>query len=113
MVRIRLPPAASQERTGTPAVRRADARARRCRRHAFAQRGCRCPGQYQPVTRINRHRLLRQSGHGDVFRHVLGGAGGWGDPAEGDPALIPHDVAECKLSTQYVRREYGVAADPA
>jgi len=69
--------------------------------------------QYQPVTRINRHRLLKQSGHGDVFRHVLGGAGGWGDPAEGDPALIPHDVAEGKLSTEYVRREYGVAVDPA
>ena len=50
---------------------------------------------------------------GDVFRHVLGGAGGWGDPAERDPARVAHDVAEGKLSEEYVRREYGIAVDPA
>jgi N-methylhydantoinase B len=49
---------------------------------------------------------------GDVFRHVLGGAGGWGDPAERDPARLAHDVAEGKLSEEYVRREYGIAVDP-
>ena len=49
--------------------------------------------------------------HGDVFRHVLGGAGGWGDPAERDPARVADDVAEGKLSVEYVRREYGVTAD--
>jgi N-methylhydantoinase B len=48
-----------------------------------------------------------------VFRHVLGGAGGWGDPAQRDPASVAHDVAEGKLSTEYVHREYGVAVDPA
>jgi N-methylhydantoinase B len=51
--------------------------------------------------------------HGDVFRHVLGGAGGWGDPAGRDPAHVADDVAEGKLSSEYVRREYGVAVDPA
>jgi hypothetical protein len=50
---------------------------------------------------------------GDVFRHVLGGAGGWGDPAERDPAHVAHDVAEDKLSAEYARREYGMAIDPA
>ena len=49
--------------------------------------------------------------HGDVFRHVLGGAGGWGDPAKRHPARIAHDVAEGKLSAEYVRREYGITVD--
>jgi N-methylhydantoinase B len=49
--------------------------------------------------------------YGDVFRHVLGGAGGWGDPAKRDPARIAHDVAEGKLSAEYVRREYGITVD--
>jgi N-methylhydantoinase B len=48
---------------------------------------------------------------GDVFRHVLGGAGGWGDPAKRDPARIAHDVAEGKFSAEYVRREYGITVD--
>ena len=47
----------------------------------------------------------------DVFRHVLGGAGGWGDPAERDPARVAHDVAEGKLSAEHVRREYGLSVD--
>src|SRR4029077_15162812 len=29
--------------------------------------------------------------HGDVFRHVLAGAGGWGDPLERDPAAVLRD----------------------
>jgi len=33
---------------------------------------------------------------GDVFQHVLGGAGGWGNPAERDPARVAHDVAELR-----------------
>jgi hypothetical protein len=43
--------------------------------------------------------------------NVLGGAGGWGDPAERDPARIAHDVAEGKFSAEYVRREYGITVD--
>jgi N-methylhydantoinase B len=45
---------------------------------------------------------------GDVFRHVLAGAGGWGDPTERDPARIAYDVAEGKLSVDHAVREYGV-----
>jgi N-methylhydantoinase B len=49
----------------------------------------------------------------DVFRHVLAGAGGWGSPAERDPAHTAHDVAEGKLSPGYAQHEYGVAVGPA
>jgi N-methylhydantoinase B len=50
---------------------------------------------------------------GDVFQHVLGGAGGWGNPAERDPARVAHDVAEGKLSAEHASSEYGVSMDPA
>jgi N-methylhydantoinase B len=46
--------------------------------------------------------------HGDVFRHVLAGAGGWGDPFTRDPALVLRDVLEEKISADYAEREYGV-----
>jgi len=46
--------------------------------------------------------------HGDVFRHVLAGAGGWGDPFTRDPALVLRDVLEEKISADYADREYGV-----
>lgn len=48
---------------------------------------------------------------GDVFRHVLAGAGGWGDPAERDPARIAHDIAEGKLSAEHAKSRYGVTID--
>lgn len=50
---------------------------------------------------------------GDVFRHVLAGAGGWGDPLARDPARVLHDVLEEKLTEDYARREYGVVVDLA
>jgi N-methylhydantoinase B len=50
---------------------------------------------------------------GDVFRHVLAGAGGWGDPLDRDPARVLADVREEKISADYARREYGVAIDDA
>ncbi len=50
---------------------------------------------------------------GDVFRHVLAGAGGWGDPLTRDPERVLRDVREEKLTPEYARREYGVAIDPA
>ena len=49
---------------------------------------------------------------GDVFRHVLAGAGGWGDPLDRDPELVLRDVLEEKLTPEYARREYGVVIDP-
>jgi N-methylhydantoinase B len=50
---------------------------------------------------------------GDVYRHVLAGAGGWGDPFTRDPARVLHDVREEKITPEYARREYGVAIDTA
>ncbi len=50
---------------------------------------------------------------GEVFRHVLAGAGGWGDPFTRDPERVLRDVREEKLTRGYARREYGVAIDPA
>ncbi|HEX3954461.1 MAG TPA: hydantoinase B/oxoprolinase family protein [Stellaceae bacterium] len=49
--------------------------------------------------------------HGDLFRHVMAGAGGWGDPQERDPARIAHDIAEGKLSPEHAVRVYGGAAE--
>jgi N-methylhydantoinase B len=48
----------------------------------------------------------------DVFRMVLAGAGGYGNPLERDPERVAEDVREEKLSLDYVRREYGVVIDP-
>ena len=49
--------------------------------------------------------------HGDVYRHELAGAGGWGDPLARDPERVRHDVLEEKITAAYARREYGVAID--
>jgi N-methylhydantoinase B len=46
--------------------------------------------------------------HGDVFRHVLAGAGGWGDPLERDPAAVLKDVRNELLSPEKAQTDYGV-----
>jgi N-methylhydantoinase B len=48
----------------------------------------------------------------DLFRHVMPGGGGWGDPLERDPVQVLEDVLDEKLTITYVRREYGVVIDP-
>ena len=48
---------------------------------------------------------------GDVFRHELAGAGGWGDPLERDPARVLKDVRNELLSPEAARRDYGVIVD--
>jgi N-methylhydantoinase B len=48
----------------------------------------------------------------DLFRHVMPGGGGWGDPLERDPVHVLEDVLDEKLAVDYVRREYGVVIDP-
>ena len=45
---------------------------------------------------------------GDVFRHVLAGAGGWGDPLERDPAAVLKDVKNELLSARKAEADYGV-----
>ncbi len=47
----------------------------------------------------------------DVYRLVLAGGGGYGDPLERDPERVADDVREGKLSADYAQREYGVILD--
>jgi N-methylhydantoinase B len=48
---------------------------------------------------------------GDVLRHVLAGAGGWGDPLERDPAAVLEDVRNELLSPGRACADYGVVVD--
>src|SRR5712691_9691602 len=48
---------------------------------------------------------------GDVFRHVLAGAGGFGDPLERDPAAVLRDVRNELLSPEKAEADYGVVVD--
>jgi N-methylhydantoinase B len=45
---------------------------------------------------------------GDVFRHEVAGAGGWGDPLERDPAMVLRDVRNELVSPAAARADYGV-----
>ncbi len=45
---------------------------------------------------------------GDVIRHELAGAGGWGDPLRRDPQAVLADVRNEKLSAQHAAEKYGV-----
>jgi N-methylhydantoinase B len=51
--------------------------------------------------------------YGDVFRHEVAGAGGWGDPLERDPLKVLKDVRNELLSEALARAEYGVVIDSA
>lgn len=48
---------------------------------------------------------------GDVFRHVLAGGGGWGDPLERDSAAVLRDIRNEFLSADRARADYGVIVD--
>jgi N-methylhydantoinase B len=48
---------------------------------------------------------------GDVFRHEVAGAGGWGDPLERDPAAVLKDVRNELISLQVAADDYGVVID--
>ncbi|WP_395713943.1 hydantoinase B/oxoprolinase family protein [Reyranella sp.] len=50
---------------------------------------------------------------GAVFRHILAGAGGWGDPLERDPAAVLRDVRNELLSSAKAQADYGVVIDLA
>ena len=45
---------------------------------------------------------------GDLFRHEVAGAGGWGDPLDRDPALVLKDVLNEFVSERAAREDYGV-----
>jgi len=48
---------------------------------------------------------------GDVFRHEVAGAGGWGDPLERDPTMVLRDVRNDFVSLAAARTDYGVVLD--
>jgi len=48
---------------------------------------------------------------GDVFRHVLAGGGGWGDPLERDVQAVLRDVRNEFLSAARAKADYGVILD--
>jgi N-methylhydantoinase B len=48
---------------------------------------------------------------GDVFRHELPGAGGWGDPLEREPSRVLKDVRNEFVSLRSAREDYGVVID--
>jgi N-methylhydantoinase B len=50
---------------------------------------------------------------GDVFRHEVAGAGGWGDPLERDPVLVLADVRNEFVSREAASRDYGVVIEAA
>ena len=50
---------------------------------------------------------------GDVYRHVVAGGGGWGDPLERDPAAVLSDVRNEFLSAAKAEADYGVVVDIA
>jgi N-methylhydantoinase B len=49
---------------------------------------------------------------GDVFRHEVAGAGGWGDPLEREPAAVLKDVRNELMSLENAADAYGVVIDP-
>jgi N-methylhydantoinase B len=49
--------------------------------------------------------------NGDVFRHVLAGGAGWGDPLERDPGAVLKDVRNELLSPAKAAADYGVVID--
>ena len=48
---------------------------------------------------------------GEVFRHELAGAGGWGDPLERDPEAVLKDVRNELISLSVAANDYGVVID--
>ena len=50
---------------------------------------------------------------GDVFRHELAGAGGWGDPLERDPHAVLRDLRNELIGDATARNDYGVIVDRA
>ena len=48
---------------------------------------------------------------GDILRHELAGAAGWGDPLERDPTAVLRDVRNEMISSTTAENEYGVVID--
>jgi len=51
-----------------------------------------------------------QMNKGDVYRHVMAGGGGYGDPLDRDIGLVEKDLREGRVSKEGALRDYGVVA---
>ena len=60
-----------------------------------------------PVLLMTPERLKR----GDLFRTILSGAGGYGDPLERDPEHVLDDVIAEKVSIESAAADYGVVIE--
>ena len=79
-----------------------------------------CPGRpsqnfLNPETenRLLEAKLTMTIKRGDVFRHEMPGAGGWGDPLEREPSRVLRDVRNEFVSLASARDDYGVIIDTA
>ncbi|MBI3978186.1 MAG: hydantoinase B/oxoprolinase family protein [Chloroflexi bacterium] len=61
-----------------------------------------------PAERLLPPKTLLTIRRGDVFRHELAGAGGWGDPFGRDPLAVLADVQNEKVTVDHARKMYGV-----
>jgi N-methylhydantoinase B len=57
-------------------------------------------------------KITRPIRRGDVVRHDMPGAGGWGDPLTRDPARVLRDVRNGLVSLAGARDDYSVIVDP-
>jgi N-methylhydantoinase B len=62
----------------------------------------------QSENRLLASKVTMNIRHGDVFRHEVAGAGGWGDPLEREPKMVLYDVRNEFVSIDAARRDYGV-----
>lgn len=64
------------------------------------------PGQ--PDAQVLAAKLTMTLKRGQVFRHELPGAGGWGDPLTREVAAVTADLREGKITAEHALRDYGV-----
>jgi len=60
-----------------------------------------------PDERLLPSKTLVRIKRGDLLRHTLAGAGGYGDPRRRDPERIRDDLRNGKVSPEAARRDYG------
>ena len=58
-------------------------------------------------------KLTQTIKRGEVFRHELAGAGGWGDPLEREPEAVLRDLRNELIGRDAARDDYGVVIDTA
>ena len=64
---------------------------------------------FQTLTQESDQRFIIR--RGDLFRHIVAGAGGFGDPWVRDPERVLEDVKEGKITIGHARQAYGVVID--